>query len=102
MFEPSVYDAFASSPEPRQAAKQLHMPKTNNVTEVDVRKCRRSALEQNMLAIPIFSPLGEIQPRTKMELGDYNFVAKDVNWTTVKYTQMLPFTDSRWYWKGAC
>ena len=37
-----------------------------------------------------------------MELGDYNSISKDVNWTTVKYTQMLPFAGSSWYWKGAC
>ena len=78
------------------------MPKSStNVTEIDVRRCRRSALEQNELPIPMFSPLDKLKPRTKMELGDYNYISKDANWTMVKYTQMLPYTGCRWYWKGA-
>ena len=74
VFEPSVYDAFVSSPKPRQAVKQLHMPKTNNVTGIDARKRRRSALEQNKLPIPIVSPLDDIKPRTKMKLGAYSYI----------------------------
>ena len=50
---------------------------------------------------PVFSPLDEIKVRTP-RLGDYNCVSTCVNWTVCKYAQMLPFTGSRWYRKGAC
>ena len=77
------------------------MPKSNNVTEIDVRRRHRSALDQNKHPNPVCSPLDEIKERTA-ELGYYNFLSKSVNWATCKYAQMRPLTDSRWYWKGAC
>ena len=56
VFEPSVYDAFVCSPKPKQAVQQLHMPRSNNLTEIDVRRCHRSALEQNKHPIPVSPP----------------------------------------------
>ena len=100
VFEPSVFESFVESPKAKQAVQQLHVPKTQKPTEIDVRRCRRSALEQNQHPLPVFSPLDEVKP-CDHELGDYNSVSKEVTWTSANYAQMMPYTGTRWYWRGS-
>ena len=70
-FDTAVYEAFVCSPKPKQAVQQLHMPTNERPTEIDIRRCRRSGLEQNALPIPLFSPLDQNKARGDFELGDY-------------------------------
>ena len=95
------HNNFVTSPKAKQCFVQLHLPKTSMSTEIDVRKCRRSALEYNEHPIPIFNPLDEIQ-KCDGQLGDYNFVCKDVtSWIAARFARELPYTGPRWYWKQA-
>ena len=96
MFEPLVSESFVKSPQAKQAVQQLHVPKNQTPTEIDVRRCRKSALDQNQHLLPVCSPLDETKPCDR-ELGDCNLVCKEVTWASAKYAQVLPFTGSRWY-----
>ena len=69
--------------------------------EIDCRRCRRSALEQNQEPIPICSPLDRPTPAEAGRLSDYMFVSKPVTWTAARYPQQLPYSGPRWYWKNA-
>ena len=62
VFEPSIYESFVQSPKAKQAVQQLHVPKNQTPAEIDVRRCRRSALEQNQYPLPVFSLTDEIKP----------------------------------------
>ena len=102
VFEESVYEHFHLSPKPKQSIQQLHPPPNNSSVEIDVRRCRRSGLDNNIEPIPIFSPLDEIQECSNCNLGDYNFIDKGLEILDIgKYTKYYPYTGPRWYWKGA-
>ena len=102
VFEQSVYCLFHDSPKPRQACQQLHNPAKTRAVEIDTVRCRRSAFDQNMEPIPIFSPIDEIRDLDDFVLGDYNFVDKDISIEhAARYAIMLPYSGQRWYWKAS-
>ena len=80
VFETSVCEGYVKSPKAKPAVQQLHVPKTQTPTYIDVRRCSRSALVQNEHPLPTSSPLDEIRERKprECELGDYNSVSKHV------------------------
>ena len=97
VFEPETYAAFHESPKPRPAIQQLHCaPQKGTPLEIDCRRCRRSALEQNQEPIPVFSPLDRPTPAEAGRLADYMFVSKPVTWSAARYPRELPCSGPRW------
>ena len=56
VFEPSVFESFVKSPNAKQAVHQLHVPKTQTPTEIDVSRCRRSAPIRTSIHCPCSLP----------------------------------------------
>ena len=80
-FEREVWRRYVESPRPPALVGRLRNCKPEDVKDMeiaDVIRCRRSALVYNVHPIPVFCPLDDIKERTRPELGDLNYVTKEV------------------------
>ena len=75
VFNPTVWKNYIETPRPPPLIhKVADYGSLNGCAMVDVRRCRKRALEMCSHPIPIFSCLDDIQNRTEYELGDLNFI----------------------------
>jgi hypothetical protein len=75
-FEQAVFDHYVLSPRPPPLVwKAKAFEELEGCKIVDVRRCRKRALEFNVHDIPVFCPLDDIQP-TGTSLGDIVYASK--------------------------
>jgi hypothetical protein len=75
-FEQAVFENYVMSPRPPPLVwKAKAFQEIEGCKIVDVRRCRKRALEFNVHPIPVFCPLDDIQP-TDTSLGDIVYVSK--------------------------
>ena len=75
-FNSQVWENYVMSERPPPLIhKQKQVGETlDGLYIVDVRRCRKRALEFNVHEVPVFSPLDDVQRMTDYALGDINFV----------------------------
>ena len=73
--------------------REISPDKLHQLELVDVIRCRRNAMAQNVYPIPILCPFDDIKPKAKPELADLNYI-------TQKFTNVvtqLGYTGPGWY-----
>ena len=63
-FAPSVYEAYVKSPKALPLVFQHHAPPEEDLLMMDCIRCRRNALYECAVPLPVFSPLDSIEPCT--------------------------------------
>ena len=103
VFAPGVYELFHCSEKPPQIVTMRAAPaKGLSVLQLDVKSCRRNALEHNTFPVPIFSPLDEPKPAVPGDTtADYYWVDKPVEWgDNTFWSHIGLYCGPRWIWKG--
>ena len=87
-------------PQTKAGNATITHPSTHNDVEIDTIRCRMNDLEHNKHPLPIFSPLDQTTDMDTCTVGDYCFVAKDVEiLDPAKYARMFPYSGPRWCWR---
>ena len=98
-FSKETYEAFVESAKPPQICCLLHDEIPGEmVWNIDVRRCRRNGVAENVVDIPIYAPTDEIVPSTFGELADYNWVEAKCRSPLLS----LPYSGPAWYTKASC
>ncbi len=91
--EKSVWEQYVLSPRPPPLVHRVREVKGLAGLEiVDVRRCRKRALEFNVHPLPVFCPLADIVVRTEPVLGDLNFITKKYS----TFVKQLGYTGPGW------
>jgi len=98
-FSRETYAAFVESAKPPQICCNLHDPKSDEaVWNVDIARCRRNGLAENVVDLPVFAPTDEIVATIPGELADYNWVESNCRSPFLA----LPYFGPGWYSKASC
>ncbi|CAE8607610.1 unnamed protein product, partial [Polarella glacialis] len=98
-FSAPVWEAYVSSPRPPPLVWSAHEHNGNQLCELDVRRCRRSALCHSAHDFPVFSPFDSIKRAVAGELCDFTFVALRPGKRSA--LNLLPWVGPMWYHKVA-
>lgn len=96
-----VYREYIESARPPPLVWSTHSHQEKEaLCELDVRRCRKNALQHCAYAIPILSPFDNIMPATPGHLADFNFVeiSRCGKYSTLS---MLPYVGPMWYHRVA-
>jgi hypothetical protein len=99
-FAPSVYESYVKSPKVLPLVFQNKPPDEGELLMLDCIRCRRNALYECSVSIPVFSPLDSIE-FCNQELGDLTFIDGPMPKTTKSLMHALPFQGPGWYKKPA-
>ena len=100
-FCPSVYEAYVSSPKTLPLVFQNHPPpEARELLMLDCIRCRKNALSECAVPLPVFSPLDSIEP-CNQTLGDMTFIDAPAPKNTGELLQKLPFQGAGWYTQPA-
>jgi len=98
-FSKETYAAFVEKPKPPQICCLLHEANPDaEVWNIDVARCRRNGLAENVIDLPVYSPMDEVVPSTFGELADYNWVEAGCRSPLLS----LPYFGPGWYGKATC
>ena len=102
-FAPSVFKSYVQSPKPLPLVFQHHAPpshlgmeKEGALLMMDCIRCRRNALYECAVPLPVFSPLDSIE-QCNQTLGDLTFIDAPAPKTTGALIKALPFQGPGWY-----
>ncbi len=99
-FSKNVWDAYVSSARPPPLVWRVHDQGEGQLFELDVRRCRRSALAHSAHDFPVFSPYDSIRRSVPGELCDFTFVALKPGRRNA--VSLLPWVGPMWYCRVAC
>ena len=96
-FAPSVFKSYVQSPKPLPLVFQHHAPpEEGTLLMMDCIRCRRNALYECAVPLPVFSPLDSIE-QCNQTLGDLTFIDIPMPKTTGALMKALPFQGPGWY-----
>jgi 5-methylcytosine-specific restriction endonuclease McrA len=99
-FAPSVYEAYVKSPKALPLVFQHHVPPEEvhqGLLMMDCIRCRRNALYDCAVPLPVFSPLDRIEPCTGALLGDLTYIDAPLPKATGALIKTMPFQGPGWY-----
>ncbi len=97
-FSKPVWDAYASSARPPPLVWRVH-EQERELFELDVRRCRRSAMAYAAHDFPVFSPYDSVRKVVPGELCDFTFVALRPGKRNA--LSLLPWVGPMWYHRCA-
>jgi hypothetical protein len=96
-FAPSVYESYVKSPKVLPLVFQNNQPPhEGHLLMMDCIRCRRNALYECSVHLPVFSPLDSVE-HCNQSLGDLTFIDAPMSKTTGSLMKALPFQGPGWY-----
>ena len=98
-FSPNVFEHYVRSPRVPQLQLPVHEPppKTPEVLEIDVRRCRFRGLYFSTHAWPVFGPFDNIEPANN-DLGDFVYLTREIAYRGPEVlVRTLPYVGPGWY-----
>ena len=96
-FAPSVYESYVKSPKVLPLVFQNNQPPhEGTLLMMDCIRCRRNALYECAVHLPVFSPLDSIE-LCSLTLGDLTYIDAPLPKTTGALMKALPFQGPGWY-----